>query len=197
MAHAAEILIPKDEINQRFAIARSIAISSYGSYENSLANLFTYFMGTAPDIAGISFFKINNARSRLAILGRLLKKRHGSEYNLFWNSIEKLLKPFDSKRNEIVHWAVVTWINSDIQPGGAVTDVKLTPPNFWDQDENSPEITINDLYDFIVKANFFSRVLNVFHRTISGEYPVSPAWREISLQPVIYPPPSNHPLCQN
>lgn len=194
MAHDAHTYIPSNDVSQSFAVARATAISSYSSVEVSLANLFAYLMGVPQDFSGVSFFRINSAHSRNMILGRLLKKRHANKYNLFWNSMERHLQTLSGERNQVVHWAVTSTINVDVQPGGAVTGVKLIPPNFWDRDANSPEMTIENLYDFIVKAQFLSRVLNVFHWTISESFPVDQTWHDICLEPVIYPPSDTHPL---
>lgn len=194
MTHKVIALIPKDDISRDFLIARAMAISHYAMLENSLSRLYSHLMGVAEDIAGIAFFRINNARSRSAILERLLKKKYGDTYNLFWNSLEKHLRNLDGTRNNVVHWATETYMNVDLPPGQQVTSLKLAPPNFWDKTENTSDMTIDALYDFIVKCDFFTRSINVFILTISGTQKVSQIWRDICLQPINYPPPDNHPL---
>ena len=71
-------LISNDEIHQPFMVARASAIERYADIEQVLASLCAYLMGVSVDIAGIPFFKMNNARARQAMLARLLKKKHGN-----------------------------------------------------------------------------------------------------------------------
>lgn len=192
--HFVNPLLPRHEISKTFFIARATAILVYASYEQSLVSLFAYLMGVQDDYAGVPFFKINNARARIAVIERLLKKRHGNAYNVFWNPLVNLLKPLDEKRNQVIHWAVNSTIDTD--QGGKLTKITLVPPNFTDRTENTPEMTLNDLYDFIVKCDFLARSLNVFHAVISRSHGVPNTWHDICQQPVTYPPQDNHPLFQ-
>ena len=199
MTHKALSLIPKDEISRDFLIARATAISRYAILENSLASFFSSLMGTSEDIAGITFFRINNARSRIAILERLLKKKYEDKFNSYWNSLAKHLRNLDGTRNNIVHWATETYINTDLPTAQQVTSLKLIPPNFWDRTQNSPDITLNELYDFILKCDFFARLINIFNWDVNGN-PYAPQKHipnsndEMYSQPISYPPPDDHPL---
>lgn len=200
MNHPALAMFSNDPVDLNFQLTRGRAIQSYTTVELSLAMLFSCLMGVPQDYAGVSFFKINNARARLSILERLLKKRHGAAYNIFWNALEKELNTLDSTRNKVVHWAEVA--NLEGQPDGAVSKtVKLAPPNFWDRTENTPELAMNDLLDFILKCDFFSRLLNMFFITLSGQLEkmakdekYKTTWRGIFQRPITYPPPDSHPL---
>jgi hypothetical protein len=194
MAHAALLLIPSDEVSRNFLVARAVSIARYAMLENSLAQLFAYLMGVQPDMAGIVFFRINNSRARNAAIERLLKKKHGNTYSIFWNSLDKHLRSLDGDRNNVVHWQTSTTISVDTVPQSTVV-LNLVPPNFWDRTESTPAISIGDLHDFILKCDFVSRLVNVFWWKISGS-DIDSALLDIFQQPVEYPPHNTHPLCQ-
>jgi hypothetical protein len=187
-------LMPKDGEEIGFVLARSIAVSSYQTLEQSMVLLFSHLLGTPIDYAGVPFFRINNARARDAILERLLKKRYGSQYNIFWNSIVKDLRSINERRNAIVHWAVSVELYRNDQSELMVKQHALIAPNYWDRNENSLAITIDDMFDFIARCDFYSRLLSIFTLTIGGQIPWQPPWRDIFQQPVVYPPPDSHPL---
>lgn len=180
---------PPTHVELRFCAERGYAIAQYAYYEEALACLFAYLIGLPPQLAGIPFFKINNARSRVAILERLLKKKHGATYNIFWNSLIKELQKLDNQRNNVVHWTTV--ITCSEPPV-----VDLIPPNYWDSDANTPAMNLQDLEEFSAKCNFFTATLSFFLYTLQGEPFVPPAWLGIFQLPVTYPPPTGHPLNQ-
>lgn len=174
-------------IEKDFCAERGFAIAQYAYYEEALGSLFAHLIGLPHDVAGVPFFKINNARARLSILERLLKKKYGNTYNVFWNSLGTKLQELDNQRNKVVHWTlVVTWHEEPV--------VSLIPPNHWDADENTPSLLIKDLAEFSKKCVFFVATLSHFMYTLQGEPFVPPAWPEIFQQPVTYPPPVGHPL---
>jgi len=105
MTHLALSMIPNDEPTRNFMVVRAMAIVQYAQLESSLAGLFTRLLGVTPDIAGVPFFKINNARSRNSMLKKLLRERHGSTYNVFFNPLIKYIGGLDDSRNQIIHWA--------------------------------------------------------------------------------------------
>ena len=195
-------LIPVDEFAREFLILRGKAIQKYAELEHSLGSLYAFLMGVPPEIAGITFFKIQNTRSRTAILDKLLKRKCGNTYNVFWNPLGKLLGELDQKRNEIVHWGTIVEIVLGAQDG--TQELVLMPSNLWDH-KLEPRINGEDLYAFIVKCDFIQRSVNVFEAVISSPrilpdgstFPVSDAWRDICLQPITYPPPDTHPLSLN
>jgi hypothetical protein len=176
-----------------FHAARGQAIQSYASLEQSLCSIFANFASIKEDVAAIIFFKITSAGARDAILEKLLKKQHGTKYSIFWNSVTSLIRQITQERNEIVHWNV----NIDIGDVGA--EVVLRPPTFWEP--NSPVKTIANLNDFRVKCSFIGRLCNMFRSFLTPEHAAllkgqQHPWTEIFQQPVVYPPPSTHPLCQ-
>ena len=144
-------------------------------------------MGVTPAIAGITFFRINNARSRVSILDQLLKKKYGSKYNVFWNSIIKQLQKLDGQRNQVVHWTtVITWTDDPF--------VSLIPPNYWDEDKNTPALLLEDLVEFAEKCKHFTDVLSCFLYTLRDEPFVKPTWPKVFQQAMEYPLPLDHPL---
>ena len=188
--HDALLLITKGKTHQTFMVARASAIEHYADIEQILASLCAYLMGVTVDIAGIPFFKMNNARARLDMLERLLNKKHGNTYNIFWNSLKKELNPIDLKRNKIVHWITEKTVTSDNERWSC-----LVGANYWDRTENSEEIHLNDIYDFILKCHFFYHLIQNFLWVISGSpKKIHELWPEICQQPVVYPPLRNHPL---
>lgn len=188
------------ELDDAFWSARGRAIQAYASVEQSLCRVFSYLSGMPFDVASIIFFKIVNAGTLHGMMEKMLKKKHKNTYSLFWNSFQKILKnELTERRNHIVHWNAVTALD-----GGGHT-LKLMPADFanynFRESDPSPIVT-SDLLEFIEKCNFFARLLSTFdmvHQTEVTQHLDTAqlqAWREIFLQPVIYPPPSTHPLCQ-
>jgi hypothetical protein len=175
-----------------FFITRASAIATYASVEQSLADLFSYLLGTPPDYSGVPFFRINNARARNDILERLLKKRHGPKHNLFWNCLVKYLREVDAIRNQIVHWGMLGVYN---RKDGTLIRIRLIPPNYWDRDANTPKLTKEDIEAFSEKCAFLIRALDLLRDVASGKTQ-DRASLDICRQPITYPPPGNHPLSQ-
>lgn len=188
--HDAIFLVDKDETHRPFMVARASAIEQYANVEQVLASLCAYLMGVTVDVAGIAFFKMNNARARLMMLDRLLKKKHGNTYNIFWNSLVKQLRQIDERRNLIVHWITEKTATSNNERWSC-----LVGANYWDKTENSEKIYLNDLYNFILKCEFFYHLIQHFLWIISGSpKKIHASWPEICQQPIVYPPPKAHPL---
>ncbi len=176
----------------------------YANYEQSLAALFAHLMSVTPDYAGVPFFRLNNARARSEILERLLHKRHGSDYNVFWNSLKRYhMRPLDERRNNVVHWGSMANVFLHAETKEAKVIPSLDPQNFWDRTENTPKAYLDDLYDFMLRCDFVMRLVNMFVLVISGKtaeidnaqvQAELQTWREICQQQVTYPPPSSHPL---
>jgi hypothetical protein len=183
-----------NELVQRFHIARGKAIDYYAQYEVSLGLVFSKLMDVPPDFAGVPFFKINNAPARIQIVDRLLHKRHGSKYNAFWNSLSGPLRDLDTYRNQVVHWLMLTHLDTAKRP--QMTHITLTPPNIYDRRDGVTDLTIDDINQFAAKAKFYGQVLGMFHVFLLNPENVKPAWRDIFHQPVVYPPPDTHPLVQ-
>jgi len=176
---------------EELQLARAKAIQSFATLEQSLASLFTHLLSTSPEKAGVVFFKISDSRARLDIIEALLKKTHEGRYNLFWNSMRKLLKELIQERNQIVHWQTAIHI------GNEPAKVTLIPPNIWDLDANSHQKSAEDMRAFETKTNFVTRFLNMFLVLINGSLKKVEAeapWDVLCRQAVTYPPPKDHPL---
>lgn len=148
--------------------------------------------------AGIVFFKITNSDARNKIIDKLLRKKHGVEFNAFWNPFLAKLRPIDLKRNEIVHWTTVIHAALD-EDGRMLIGVSLVPPNVWGEIPSSSRISASDLLPFIEQCGIFARLINVFAITLGNEItdPERQAtWRAIFQQPLVYPLPADHPLLQ-
>jgi hypothetical protein len=197
---------PGEARDIKFKILRAQAIENYANVEQSLASLFSALLGTTPDKGGVVFFRITNASSRNKIISALLKKSQGDKYNPVWHG-EKgvdglllLIRNLDQSRNEIVHWHMVQKIYA--KEDGSITRIPaLRPPNFWDRNPATPEIDEPILLDFIAKADFVYRALNILHVLITevnlAVWNAEIPWQQIFSQPIAYPPPDTHPLSQN
>lgn len=167
---------------------RGRAIDNYAQLEQSLCALLAYLAGTSRDVAAVIFFKITNARARNDILDKLVRKKHGTTYALWWNSFIKDVGLIDRWRNEVVHWHSITDLDNaadDFEK--AVTGVSLEPPNFWDSEENGPKHTVETLTEFCFDCDYLARSCNVFGEVLKGHRTnrVEVATYE---RPIIYPP---------
>jgi len=180
---------------------RGHAIQAYASLEQSLCSLFQHLSGTTKDVASVIFFKITSSRVRDAIIERLLKKKYGNTYSIFWNSMTRLIDVISKKRNEIVHWSAVTVLDDK-----GFSGMRLCPPNFWDLRAESPFVTTAGLQNFIAECSFLACQCNMFSSFINPLFRAEIArgaspeqmqtWHDIFQQAAIYPPPSTHPLFQ-
>jgi hypothetical protein len=182
----------KDEFHN----ARGRAIQEYAELEQALCSLFACLSDIKPDTVGIIFFRITNSRVRDVILEKLLKKKHGNTYSIFWNSFIKLIDQISRRRNEIVHWnALMTF--------GSEYFISLRPPNFWAWEVGTPEIKTDGLLEFIDKCKFFTSLCNSFEAFITPEIRERSdqgqvqTWHDIFQQETIYPPLNTHPLSPN
>ncbi len=180
-----ESFVPAD-----FRAMRGTAVEAYQELENSLFDLFRVVTGMNIDIAAIVFFKITSTKVRNSILDKLIRKKFGSKYSLFWNSYLKELRMVDSRRNEIVHWTVaeVTTGEPAISIG-----VHLIPPTFWDIQSEKPRLSKTDIGDFVDKCAVFSRACKLFITAATSPLPVAhyQAWLERFQKPLVYPPPAD------
>jgi hypothetical protein len=182
-----------------FHATRGRAIEAYAVLEQCLCNLFACFGGINENIAGIVFFKITSSRVRDAIMDKLLRKKHGTTYALFWNSMIKQIDKISRRRNEIVHWKTV--LHFAQRPEECF--FTLNPPNFWGYDANTEEYTASRLQDFIAECEFVSRLCSFFHMFLTHD--VSSMWKpdqvqtwhDIFQRASVYPPPNTHPLTQS
>ncbi len=180
------------EAEAAFQIARAKYIAAYAALEQQLSSLFAHLSGTTNQVAGVIFFRISSARSRLTIIDRLMRIRYGGEYRLFFNSLIRDLKQLDQKRNEIVHWYPVTQLTDH------GTRFGLTPPNIWDSGPNTQTLQVSDLEARRAECEFYSGLLSVFWLVLKGHTQGAPAaLLDIYQRPVEYPPPDTHPLSPN
>ena len=183
-----------------FMIARAGAVQAYATIEQSLCTIFASMLQVPNAYAGVVFFRMSTARARNATVEALVRKRLGSEFNPFMNSIVAMLKQIDQRRNEIVHWHMVHSVSS--QPQGPLAHSwSLTPPNFWDMSASTPKINISDLEDFSSKCDVIHRALNMFHVATNPSFALPDetrqSWLERFRQPLAYPLPDTHPLSRN
>ena len=186
-----------------FSLIRAHAIETYANVEQSLFMIFANWLGAPNDRAGIVFFRITSSHARNKILEGLLKKAHGSQFDVYWygaphnnNGLFTLIRQLNARRNEIVHWHVAMEISSG-EGDQATTRETLTPPDFWNRSENTPSLIAEQLVEFCTKADFVYRSLNMFFamtaiKELSDEQ--RQPWLDIFPQPVVYPPPDTHPL---
>ena len=195
-----EHLLTKDETLRDFILVRGNCLNAHSFVENSLVSLFAHLLGTSRDFAGVVFFKMNNSRARSAALERMLKKRHGAAFNVFWNSYAGTLQALDRERNNIVHWTIRSFTTD-----GHVTHAVLEPPNYEDKTDATPQIEIETLIEFIKKCDFIARMTEMFLFVLGCRFAFvnvqdarnnESTWREVFLKPISYPPPDNHPIFQ-
>jgi hypothetical protein len=181
-----------------FFIARALAINDYARYEVALLFLYSHLMKTPIDYAGVAFYKLNNARARLEILERLLRKRYENKHAKFWESLGGRFGRLDSDRNHVVHWVVVPTINLQ-RPSDGVVDIRLLPPNVMDfspNDPNIPNFTTEKFKVFSNSCDSYITILNLFCKALK-EPETHTALLDICQQPVPDPIPDAHPLSQN
>ncbi|MET0181394.1 MAG: hypothetical protein ABW199_00760 [Caulobacterales bacterium] len=191
------ISLDSGSVGVEFAVARANAIQAYATLEQSLCLALSYLAGTDREVAGIIFFKVNSARSRLEIIDKLYRRKHRRSYALFWNSVIKEAGSLDQRRNSIIHWNVSSHIHLG-ESGQQTTKLELIPANIWAFNEGSEKIGVPQLQEFAGKCDVYSRALNIFIFMLSGDAPHSAerdaTWLPIFQQPLTYPLPENHPL---
>jgi hypothetical protein len=190
------------EQTRKLQIARAEAIESYAGVEQSLSNLFGSLLGTTIHKAAAVFFKLTSAHNRNKIIESLLQLEHGSEYDIYWHGegqpgkkggLFNIIYNLDQTRNEIIHWYVMR--------NPAITEFeKLVQPNLTAYRPDSKALSISELDAFTQKATFVNLSISafLFNTTKGVQVPDSARapWLPIFQQPVIYPPPSTHPLFQ-
>ncbi len=134
-------------------------IQSYANLEQSLCLLFVHLTGMPLEIAAIIFFKIVNAATLFSILEKLLRKKHGATYSLFWNSFLGILRAqVTPLRNQIVHWNAV-----DFAQDMTGSEMVLMPPTFYLPSVDGPQrITVADMSEFRNKCYFLSHLCDMF-----------------------------------
>ena len=182
---------PFNEKQDNFLVARATAIREYAGLEQSLCRLFAHLAGLTDQVAGIIFFKMVNARSRVAVMERPKHLKYDAGFSLYFNSVMKAVGNLDGDRNKIVHWGEAVVIKSDGE--GHYKDAFLVPPNFWDWDEKTPSLSHLQIVEFCYKCDFFARALNGLTWHWIG-HNQNDAWLDIFERELSYPPPEDHPL---
>jgi hypothetical protein len=191
--------------SDEFRIARALSIEAYARIESSFTVLLATLLDTKHDIASIIFFEIVNTRARNKIIQSLITRVHGERFNTYWNGqkgqpdkpnkpgLFSLIQQIDEERNQIVHWHPT---GNSSSTGEKWED--LRPAYYWARKPNVGPINTSALNRFIQKANFVYRSVDAFWRFIKKPMFFSEverdAWSHIFEQPVLYPPPSEHPL---
>jgi hypothetical protein len=175
--------------------SRGKAIQSYAILEQALSSALAELGGMTRETAVTIFYKITNTGSRSGILEKLLHKKHGTRFNLFWNAYFKELRKIDLRRNAIVHWLSVMYAAMDTD-NMMIIGVELIPPsNAGGEPED--RITSDDLMAFAAQCDAFARLCNMFvGATSDRDMPeaIKQPWLEIFQQPLIYPLPTGHPV---
>jgi hypothetical protein len=177
---------------------RGKAIQGYAQLENSLCSLFASIGNIQLPAASTIFYKIVNTGSRTSILEKLMRQKHGTQFNPFWNVFFRELKMIDSRRSEIAHWMAVANVALDLEHKLLVGVMLIPPTGSMTYNENSPNLKLNDLADFQTKCEAFSRLVNMFTLATNPAQQLDDdkraTWLDIFQQPLIYPLPEDHPL---
>jgi hypothetical protein len=178
-------------------LVRGHAIQSYAALEGSLRFLLGTIGEMKPSVATVIFFKITDPRARDGILEKLIKQRFGTQYVTFWNSYAKRLGTLSHIRNAIVHWNAAFCVDDNGH------EVRLIPPvAMYDAGPDTPTMRTPDLVDFIKECDFLGRLGIMFNTFLDKEMSAHwtaeqlQTWTDIFQQPLVYPPPSTHPLFQ-
>lgn len=188
-------------VDARLKIARAEAIEAYSGMETSLAFLLARLLGTSPDLAGIVLFRITSTRARNKIIEQIIKRKYGSKFNLYWNSVLKFIGQLDQSRNEIVHWQMQLLPNFGRPPKRLLTSAtaRLVPPNIWDRRRGKAKHVEQTLTDFALKCEFAEAAVWFFSLYATGmkggSRKMRATWRDIFQQPLAYPPLDTHPIC--
>lgn len=182
-------------------INRGKAIQAYAILEQSLSRLLGDLAGTDQETTATIFYRIVNTGSRSAILERLLHKKHGTTFNLFWNQYFKDLRQIDLRRNAIVHW--LTAMNAALNTQDTmIVGLNLIPPSSLGRSSPKEYVTSSDLIDFACKCSVYGRLSNMFCSVTSTterglDEDAKKTWFDIFQRPLVYPLPEDHPLNQS
>jgi hypothetical protein len=181
----------QDADRNRLLLARAEALDTYAGLEHWLCGLFARLTSLDDETAGIVFYRITNFRARNTILEKLLDRKLGHDYRLFWNSMFEFIRQLDQKRNEIVHWHFGAKLDGEdhvsaLRPPGS-TGFFILP--------DQPSLSHAELTDFAERASFATISVTMFSLFKWGgldEDRLAP-WREIFARPITYPPLEAHP----
>lgn len=106
----------------QLAAARIYAIDAYGAIELALSILVSTLLGVDVRDGAAIVMRMTNTRSRYALISDLLQKPAFAPWRPFWVGLEKMLKPLDATRNNVVHWMAV--VNLDSPADASLRSVK-------------------------------------------------------------------------
>jgi hypothetical protein len=180
--------------------ARGKAIQGYAQLESAFSFLLAQIGGMSTEVAATIFYKITSTGARNAIIEKLLHKKFGNTYNVFWNSFLTAMRSVDTKRNEIVHWLSAVHMGMDAN-NVIYAGVTLLPPAQLPAIASAgPMITTADLKEFQEKCQDCGRLITMFSNATTppdGSDPqLTQPWLEVFQQPFVYPLPVVHPLNQ-
>jgi hypothetical protein len=180
--------------------ARGKAIQGYAQLEHALSAALSTLGGMTLQVAAAIFYKIVSTSARIAILEKLLHKKHGATYNPFWNGYRKELSQMDLKRNEIVHWLAAANMALDANNILHVGVTLMPPAQVGESGGDTPMITRADLEAFEKKCDELARLATMFYAATTPREGADPVlmqpWRDIFQQPFVYPLPTDHLLSQ-
>ena len=175
---------------------RGKAIQSYAMLEQALSRLMGELGSISLQTAVAIFYRITNTGLRTKTLEKLLRNKHGTQFNSFWNPYFKELRQIDTKRAEIAHWLSIMYAAlSDTNV--MMIGVSLIPPSYTGG-EPTERITSSDLIEFSIKCDVFMRLCNMFCAATeaASDMPdeIKTPWLDIFRRPLVYPLPKDHLL---
>lgn len=172
-----------------FHMARAMAVDSYASFEKAMCDLFALASETDIAVIGMVFNRINNARARVTMLDKLLRRKYGNSYRPFINPLLKALTVLSVRRNPIVHWGSSLL---HTEHGKAYALVK---PERWERGLADTALHKPHLIMFHDECVFWDSLITHFCFYLQGDLHDEPeAWHKIFQQPPTYPPHEGHPL---
>jgi hypothetical protein len=167
--------------------ARGRAIGAYANLEHIMCSMFAHLGEMPSEVAGVIYFKITSAQVIKSILDKLMRRRYGDTYNLFWNSFLKEFGKLANSRNEIVHWLPEN--THQVTEEGRTFEMKLFPPHrhFGNDPDDTPVLTAADLASFRAKCSFLGTQCWSLLWWITSDDDGTPL-PERYLQPIAYPP---------
>jgi hypothetical protein len=192
--------IENEKTYENFHALRGKAIDAYAKLDSSLFILFVMLGEIRWDIAGVIYHNIIDTRTRGRILSKLMRKKYKDQYRIFWRSLERGVARITEARNKIVHH-VVGHMQNPVTKQFAPVLIYGDVSNFNIKDQ--PPIDISQIEAFVKECDFYHRLINMFYTSLTPtidsvwDEATRQSWREIFQQPIVYPPPNNHPLFQN
>lgn len=177
--------------SHRLKIVRADALQAYATVEQSLCVLLSILLRIPIEQAGTIFFRMVNARSRIAVLQDLLKDVHEDKFKPFWTPTSKRLVFLDGERNKIVHWHMGVFYQ------GTDAVAHLAKPTGWFPTDDDSRMFVEEIETFSLECEFWANALASFGADLRPKpLETDDALPSIFLQPIAYPPPESHPLHQ-